>query len=996
MQTGLNNSRGQASPTQDVSSKTAKSQSAEATMPYNENLVSWSKNGIILYAKGSAVALTFFESINGTNWRLHPEKYYNLGTYENNKLNNSHAFKDSEQKRSQNQSPVSNPPKTSKLNFNISRIEFSNWGSLSGDLVAVADEIGTLSILMVGVDAGGVSTLDHMAMLFQDSMIKNSSIKDTQNHSAIKNLELLDGPEKVQSNHFTNLYSTAILDLQWVCSTKQFMTSRLNAGWKNPNPGSGPAVSKLSFNSLPSFGVYHPQFIKYSCACIRRNGEFSLWYQFSNSKETKKQTLRVAENEWLDNAELAHCKENNVFYLTTYSNLDNLVSVYRISINWNSQQQQQQKQQDPQQQQQQSLEDPTLNCEKIFEMTPSRMHGDEIINLVKCSLLSRSYDANSDADLLLIYEIAGKRTSIVKRYSIQKTAPTALFTNILLKDSTHLVNTASFYQPKFVEDISIDDIVESVQYQYIQNVVHFRLASGKSKMFRKGSWKEFVYNEQIVSDQVSPLEAGFSFPVLPTNLEWCTLSPLACGLLYKIQGDPLLHYTPYLSDKLTITENKIISLAYNFVSCTHKSCMGEDATIAIQTYLMALNNTEKREQIIMAIVQTCFNFFGFLPNSAKEVVERIIITKPMQKLMLLQLELSGVFENSSRVYLMSRSIMCFRDILFAFNTVVRNAQMMIQHSATMSAQNNGGKLYQFSFSKQDLFFSLLPISKWFVKYVTFLMQQLLFVMNNSSDENNLFALSVISGKVTRVLLLAILQEINKIKKLVTKFPETAYPALNDSSIFLLKVFEDSPVSFEKFETFLVDINNKIKKNDDALLEAPANSTTAHELSSREAYILMKGTIPRKFSYFKDIVLSETFNKVIPEIDAANLFFTDTSNLKLFADEFYNKKYFQLLQPINEGLIVENEKIRMESSASFSNMDFDDVTKEPLYFNNNPADGNQNAAKDKYKRCVRCGNITMAGYVIPKSKTVVATSISTRRWCSVYSKTCTCSGMLHEI
>ena len=126
----------------------------------------------------------------------------------------------------------------------------------------------------------------------------------------------------------------------------------------------------------------------------------------------------------------------------------------------------------------------------------------------------------------------------------------------------------------------------------------------------------------------------------------------------------------------------------------------------------------------------------------------------------------------------------------------------------MNLQQPSGKLFQFAFSKQDLIYSLIPCAKWFVKLVTFLTQQMIVLINKPEDQENTLVLGILSSKMTRQLLLSVLSEIRKIIHLVTKFPETTFPILNESSIYLRKVLSDSPVNFEKFETFLADVNYK--------------------------------------------------------------------------------------------------------------------------------------------------------------------------------------------
>ncbi|SSD61559.1 uncharacterized protein SCODWIG_03320 [Saccharomycodes ludwigii] len=423
--------------------------------------------------------------------------------------------------------------------------------------------------------------------------------------------------------------------------------------------------------------------------------------------------------------------------------------------------------------------------------------------------------------------------------------------------------------------------------------------------------------------------------------------------------------------------------------------MGEDISIAIKQFLVkTCNDTLPKDDIILKIIKACYKLFGFHPDAPREMLEKIIVTKPMQKLVLLQLELGSSFQGNSNVYSMARCCISLRDVLFAFSTVCRNVQMMIQHSATMNGQNtSAAKLFQFSFSKQDLIFSLIPIAKWFVKFINFLLQQSIILVNNPKDKQDNLVLGVLGAKVTRILILSILNEIRKINQLITKFPETGLPALNDSSIILRKVLDESPIDFEKFESHLTDIGNEISSLSTNIGNNDASALKAN--LEREPYMIVKGDIPAEFdSNIKQFLLGYFRNSILSNLNISKIYFNDTGGLKLYAEEYYKSKYFHLLQPLDKGLLFFDNDEKCRSSQEFTCLEIDDVTKEPL--DNAKNNSNTGEITKKYKRCVRCGSVTLAGYIIPSDKTVVDTKISTRRWCSVFSRLCICSGMLHEM
>ena len=179
---------------------------------------------------------------------------------------------------------------------------------------------------------------------------------------------------------------------------------------------------------------------------------------------------------------------------------------------------------------------------------------------------------------------------------------------------------------------------------------------------------------------------------------------------------------------------------------------------------------------------------------------------------------------------------------------------------------------------------------------------------------------IFGAKMSRTLILSILNEIKKVTQIVAKFPENSYPILNESSTFLKLVLSESPVDFEKFETFLVDVNNKFI----ALSEQQPSQ-------EREFSLLVKAEIPPEFSKVGDFLLQYANNAVISHANAAAVYFADTSGLKISNTEFFNPEIFHLLQPLEKGLIIDTDQLpkNCRTSRSFSKLLYDDVTCDKL-------------------------------------------------------------------
>lgn len=129
--------------------------------------MSWSKTGIIAYSDSQSsnanICLTFLESINGINWRFHtPQKYvlhpqlHEVQYQESSSTPSTHSTT-----TSVNGSTTAGVGSTPNFGgnsnksppqffYNISSIHWNNWFSLPGDMLAVCDELGNMTMLITG------------------------------------------------------------------------------------------------------------------------------------------------------------------------------------------------------------------------------------------------------------------------------------------------------------------------------------------------------------------------------------------------------------------------------------------------------------------------------------------------------------------------------------------------------------------------------------------------------------------------------------------------------------------------------------------------------------------------------------------------------------------------------------------------------------------------------------------------------------------------------
>lgn len=931
--------------------------------------VSWSKTGLIAYGETDSsdinLCVTFLETINGTNWRFHPPKKYIIHPhmYDKKPLSNGNAINGN-----------GSVAKPQKAFYNIRSVHWNNSISLSGELLAVCDEVGNLTILMAGQSIQGPSTLDNMIVLFQDNIYKI--------HNQIIPLdEAVIGSKGVRKGNKRECH-TSIINFQWLSSQKPVIV--MLGARKDPSTD----TFKSQVQQSPPYGIFHPTSIKSACIAIRRNGQLDFWYQLSNSKDHKKISLQLSssqdpwnkEQDWLEFGQCAHMNEEQTMLIGVYSRLNRKFAFYKLSVNWNVNTAN-------------AINDPSLKLQHLNDLIPDSLGPNgEILQFNNFHITSRTHEKSSKPEILICYKVVGSSRSIVKRLEISTSVPSSELTLVFgTLTSNSSTSTPSKYTVKEVGGLQFDSPVSAVTSRILDSIIIFRLDNGETKVFNRQNWtteadaKNVSSRGQPNTNITSLFCTGLQFPLLPPfdAIEWIKISPALGGVIAKLKFKKNPCFYSLFSDASKDEKHDssiAAAFAYGFVVSNHRQMSGEDLSIAMKTHALKLGqfNKKRAERFITSAISSVYHLFGLSPDSPRELKDKLIMSRPIQRAMLLQLELGSSFINSN-IYNISRVVMSLRNILFAFNGVSRNVQVLIHHTATMNVHQSNGKLFQFAFSKQDLIYSLIPCAKWFVKFITFLTQQMIVLVNNPNDTENTLVLGILSSKMTRTLILSVLNEMKKIIQLVTKFPETIYPVLNESSVYLRKVLGDSPVNFEKFETFLVDVNNKFI----------ALSEQQPQLSSqKEPYLVVQGEIPEDIIQIKDFLLSYSNTAVLSHTKPADVYFTDTSGLRIFASEYFSKPIFKLLQPIEEGLVVDNETLppNFKTARSFSVIEFDDISNDKL-----------TSGKDaKIKRCCRCGSVTCAGYTVSKESTIVPTSISTKRWTNLYSKICVCSGFLYEL
>ncbi|KAI5949391.1 SIN4 [Candida jiufengensis] len=899
------------------------------------SLISWSKNGYIVYAPPTKTSehnllLTYLENINGHSWQLAKPQLIDV------KLEN---------------------------NF-LPEISLVSWSTLSTDL-AVSDVYGNFYIFLAGVGlleskdsspSYELTSYNHMEMIYRD--IINQDIKSNINPGA-----------SIISFKWLNIEKPQILN-------KPATLVNLDQSY----------LYTYGVNQFASNSISHPIPTKQACIALRRNGILMLYYQGEHKVEYHKISINLGENLLINKASIGFTNEKQII-ITVWDSLSDDIITFSLVIDWGFLVESAKRQKmDPHYhtpKENQTL--PSLSLTKIHQMKPlPQFPGGELsMPLSSIDIITASIEKESKLSILISYG-----ESMIYRYEVVNV-------NDIISDAFKNSIIQQQQQQKPLQTIQLMDTIK--RCGKIQSIVSgpsdlhslILYEDGHIDLIDTKTWKIVGDDDQFPPNNISTIfDVGFEFPKLEskTNHLILAVSPNMTSIVYTdiYSDNNYLTIKPVEKIKNAGFQPKelfatSVAFAYRHAYACYTNTCSDDLIILIQSEVQRLKdlllkqmpkNLENIDLILKKFVESIISeahkSINFqLDAFSKESVDKLLSNPPLQKLLSLQLIL-GESQNNSIMTDIAWIILNLRStnfgIMFSLSSIYRQ----------ISKKKPSEDTLQDSITRGECILSLIGNIKWLIDLMAFLNQELLqltYSKNNPQKKNSSIVLPILLSKVPRLFLMYAISSMSKtheiLKKLHKDLSESnkLFSPMKESLNRYFTICNNAPLNLNLFETYLRECDALISKE------------FATRLATKEKGFSLK--LEQKFVCHGEIIDDvKDIAKMLIDRYSMNI----TREMKLSELYFYNTDWLDIGQKKKNSIMKENSSIIVIDQEHSKQVIQRLKTEEGLV----DALRKVYIYDDKIRRCTRCRSISLV-----TDPLVFDAPVTIGLWTMVFQRTCIC-------
>lgn len=811
-----------------------------------KKLIAWSRQGHIAYAaktsNGEAnLFLTYMECVNGKTWQLAPDTEFSVGS----ELIDGDI------------STGLRPRKQGSVDNSLPDIQLLSFSNTGWDLFA-ADENGNVSILVTGIKRLNHDKDFNSSYGQQQQQQQQSSNSGTSKASpAFPSLPAIQY-SRTSFNTAEMFYSdltqsplpktstprqrrlNQLVTMKWLNIQKPVIASApaIKLKQDDSSPVTNGCASKLGAASQDAHGSYftykahqykpygamHPLMTKQACIGIRRNGQICLWHQEDHGIEYKRVStmldLEGDDDEVLD-ASIAFSRSGDVI-VAVHTITSNSLKFYDIKIDWGY----------------------LVEAAKHLATMPSyRVPDDERIppklvvgkifkynlgdlsannqRLVSIDMISPNFHQSTEIEVLLTFE----KERVYSKDPVKTTLVRYQLKEVLVSDKIHQAfkdigkkstsNMDSLMQKKryqmiYMQRFTFNESILSIQPMKLEMILVVSFCNGMIKLLERGSFefhenpynRKFDSNEEeedsLIPSSISTLiDAGFEFPQMEIQPEFCCVSPNLCSYTFIPFNSSRL-YIKSLQSKIDpsfyeMKKSGLLLTTASALALTHTSAcylgfFTDDLIAAIRIELVHIAKTVspgRSNRLLVAILQECQRAINLNIDISTDQTDKMSQNQPLQRLLTLQLSL-GTDTNwkRNRSAKIALSIVNMRfvasSVMYAIHTIYSNMQRF-SHKGLNTIDT-----YANSKVREDSIIYIIGVIRWCLDYVAFLGKELLelqsaFQNNNQTTISQLMEklcmVPLMLGKVPRLFLIFSIANIRRLFSFVQKFVEKNYSTL---------------------------------------------------------------------------------------------------------------------------------------------------------------------------------------------------------------------------
>lgn len=800
----------------------------------------------------------------------------------------------------------------------------------------------------------------------------------------------------------------------------------------------------------------HPIPTKQACLAVRHSGVVNLYYQGEHKVEYHKLSVDLGAGMSGRSLQLTHAligfSADKKIVITAYDAVLNAILTYSLTLDWGFLVASALRQSKDPHYHTPKLEQtsPSISVALVHQMKPiaaitsdhshATPDGDvemtaaldshlqsanigfvETSRLVLIDILLPYHIQTEALDILITYEhLSGPQSQAyftTHRYRYQDISAT-LANSFSAIGGSGGAQTSRLYTLVLQDKLTIPGHFCALSLALSESVLVFVLKNGTFVPISRATWKSVNREKQpgikaesseqlsVPNKDVYPatletlFDCGFEFPTLQTENQFAyAISPNMTCVVHLSAANTLS--LANLKNLLTFNhELTSIGLAHTHAHACYSNACSDDLMVLVKAEHDKITSPATRQALLSRLNTEAHSAINFhLSSFGKESVDKLLSNPPLQRLLLLQLVLSDLLDNSKTrdiAWVVLNLRFTSFGIMFTLSSIYR--QMSKKKSVEDSLED--------SIHRAECVYLLIGNVKWLIDFIVYINQELAQLLLAKQDRKNSLvttensiALPIILCKIPRLFLMYALSSIGKtheiLKKLHKDLSESnkLFTPMKEALDRFFSACTSLPLKIASFEAFLRDCESLILK------EMALKLADRYLLLRLEQDLFCRGKIPLEYMLLANVIIERHGQSISRDSRLSELFFYDTTWIAIgparirASDLSGNSSNGALVKSMASGLDALNTSkvVGTIIRQPYSKNEAVDVLRKifiacssPVFSGGPSQMGRGYISADKVRKCVRCRSVSLvADPLVFETPHVIAL------WTMVFQRTCIC-------